>query len=79
MKQDIIKVSSMKTSVKRINYEPQRTLTNEYNVIQPQKVNNIHIICLKCLTTVQILCKSPGIKENKCNYQIFVQKHSSYQ
>lgn len=57
----IVSNSHMSAVSKRINYEPQRTLINEYNVIQPQKVNNniyIQIICLKFaatyITTVHI-------------------------
>lgn len=39
MKQEMSSNINMSVVSKRITYEPQRSLINEYNVIQPQKVN----------------------------------------
>lgn len=39
MKQELSSNINMSVVSKRITYEPQRSLINEYNVIQPQKVN----------------------------------------
>lgn len=57
MKQENIQVSNVKTSavLNRINYEPQRALINEYNVMQPQKVNkyphHLSLCMFLCNTT----------------------------